>query len=511
MEIPVRLVCWAILGERINMKSLGKITAVIVSWNKCTDIVRLLDSLQSITYPNLTIIVVDNASTDGSPEAIKSHSLSPVLIENKENIGGTGGFNTGIRYAMGHLEQEFLWLLDNDATVDSGALTSLIEVMEQDCSIAIAGSKILNAYDPAAIVETGAHIDWQSVAVIPVNRNVANHGNERELFDVDYVAICSALLRVSALKHVGLMDERYFFLWDDMDWGLSFRKAGYRVVAVNNSLIFHPPFTEKRSVVIDNYYGIRNALLTASKHAGGAALCGAVLTLCRRAFQLYWLTRMDRQPDSNRLSLQALADYLFNRWGKHPLQGSAKSASERPAIPLSLSSLCQGRILVLNSGSSSEINDLIRLLEAACGDSVIIDVVIQSDRANLVTTREPGEIIGVDFESKHAVLRNFRVFLRLRARQYLLAVNPSTDRISPFAYAAPRLARYDSATRNLINQRTQPFWRVCGAIMLSEVAAMVAFPVVLGRSLVYRIGRQRSTSLVARTTQAHDESNNTYY
>jgi GT2 family glycosyltransferase len=471
------------------MKSPVKTTAVIVNWNKCVDLINLLDSLRSINYSNLNIIVVDNASTDGSVDAIRNHCLPLKLIENKENLGGTGGFNTGVRYALDNLEQEYLWLLDNDATVDSGALAALVKVMEEDPSIALAGSKILNKFAPEYIVETGARIDWHTVSVLPFNRNVVNRDNEPTVIDVEYVAICSALLRDKAVREIGLMDKRYFLLWDDMDWGLSFRQGGYRVVAVNDSLIFHPPFTEKRSMVVDNYYGIRNALLTASKHAAGASLCWAVLTLCRRAAQLYWLTGLDRQSDDKHLSLYALADFLFNRWGKLSRFGRLMPDSERSESILPWSSLHNGRILVLNSGSASDINNMISLLENNCGSSVAIDLVIQADRSTLVKARVPGEVIEVDFEAKYALLRNFRVFLRLQSRKYMLAVKPSDDRISPFAYVAPRLARYDSATQSLIGQRTHPFWKVCLAIVVSELAAVALFPIVLIRSYLYRMAK----------------------
>ena len=73
-----------------------RVSIVIVNWNKRTDVLNLLDSLHAISCYNAQIIVVDNASTDGSAAAILNHPLEVIFIENKENLGGTGGFNTGI-------------------------------------------------------------------------------------------------------------------------------------------------------------------------------------------------------------------------------------------------------------------------------------------------------------------------------------------------------------------------------------------------------------------------------
>ncbi len=466
------------------------ITAVIVNWNRSEDIVRLLDSIALIDYKLLNIVVVDNASTDDSVEAIKNHEQDVILIENQSNLGGTGGFNTGVRHALEHLEQDYIWLLDNDATVDPGALTALVSSMNMDPLIAVAGSKILNAHDPAFIVETGANIDWRTASVIPINRNIPNIDNEPAIMDVEYVAICSALLRVTAIRKIGLMDERYFLLWDDMDWGVSFKQAGYRVVAVNDSLIYHPPFTEKRSLAVDNYYGIRNPLLTASKKARGISLLWAVFTLCRSASRKFCLACLDCQSYAKRLSILAIVDFLFNRWGKLAIQPDQLTPnSEQPASVLPWSSLRNGKILVLNSGTSSEINDAIKSLEKNCGDSVVIDMVIQADRKGLFKIGNLGEIIEVDFETKNALLRNFRIFWRLRNKQYMLAVNPSLDRTSPFAFVAPSLVRYDSASCSFKFQNTHSFWKVFLLLVVSELAALVCFPFVLLRAYAYGMER----------------------
>lgn len=467
------------------MKREPKVTIVIVNWNRRNDIVRLLDSIAAIAYVLLKIVVVDNASTDGSVAAIKAHPLDVILIENIVNLGGTGGFNTGVRYALNNLEQDYIWLLDNDAMVAPGALSALVEVMEQDHSIAIAGSKILNAHDPSYIVETGARIDWHTASVLPVNRNVVNAGNDPALFDVEYVAICSAIFRVSALKQIGLMDERYFLLWDDMDWGVSFYQAGYRVVAVNNSVIYHPPFTEKRSLVVDNYYGVRNPLLTVSKRSKGIVRCWALLTLCRRACRIFFLASLDRQSYAMKLSRQALLDFLYNRWGKLSLLPAA-SADEKPTKPCTiLWPSLKGRILVLNSGSVDEINRTVGLIAANCSNAVKIDVVIQADRQHLLSTTSISEVMPVDFESQNALLRNFLIYLQLRANHYALAVNPSEDRTSPFAYAARSLTRFDHHADQLLVQQTHHVGKVVLVVFLSELSAVLLFPLIYLRSQYY--------------------------
>ena len=103
-----------------------KVAIVTVNWNKRDYVLNLLNSLKHINYDNYNIIVVDNASTDDSVTAIKEHFPNVNLIVNSENLGGTGGFNTGIKYVLEATDKyKYIWLLDNDAVVEKDTLIEL--------------------------------------------------------------------------------------------------------------------------------------------------------------------------------------------------------------------------------------------------------------------------------------------------------------------------------------------------------------------------------------------------
>jgi GT2 family glycosyltransferase len=464
------------------------VTIIVVTWNRRECVIELLNSLQHLNYHDSNIVIVDNASTDGSAEAIRNHPQPVILIENPENLGGTGGFNTGVRYALENLDQEYIWLLDNDVTVDPDALISLVRVMENNETIGFAGSKILNAFDSRYIVETGAFVEWSTASVRPLNRNIPDNGNIASLYDVDYTAICSALLRVESLRRVGIMDERYFLLWDDMDWGLSFREAGFRVVAVSDSIVFHPPFTEKRSVAVDNYYGIRNPLLTASKRAKGFQRILGVLSICRRACRIYLMTGLDGQSYGMKLCMEALKDFLLNRWGKLtlPQPSTGDNGADCTGADIAFSSL-NGRILILNSGSTEIINKVIRLLRSNCSSQITIDVVVQKDRVNLVERQMVDTVIPVDFDGNNVLVRNALAFARILLRRYSLAINPSDNRTSPFSQAAKQLARYDDSTGKLLFQKKRSVLVLGVGILLAEAVAVVVSPIFWLRGLFYGI------------------------
>ena len=106
-----------------------KIATIIVNWNKKNDVLDLINDLSGIAEPSFDIFVVDNASTDGSPEAIRNRFPHVHLIINKENLGGTGGFNTGVDHILKLGGYDYIWLLDNDAKIKNDTLTELVRAI----------------------------------------------------------------------------------------------------------------------------------------------------------------------------------------------------------------------------------------------------------------------------------------------------------------------------------------------------------------------------------------------
>lgn len=110
------------------------ILVIIVTWNKKDYVLDLLNSLRNLDYASSAIdtVVVDNASNDGTAEAIRELFPQVNLICNPENIGGTGGFNTGLKWAFAQPDgkYKYLWLLDNDVLVHRAALSELVNLLE---------------------------------------------------------------------------------------------------------------------------------------------------------------------------------------------------------------------------------------------------------------------------------------------------------------------------------------------------------------------------------------------
>lgn len=462
-----------------------QITAVIVNWNRKRDVIALLESLSQLTNENICIVVVDNASTDGSVEALTSSGYPIIIVKNQINLGGTGGFNTGIRYALEHLQQEFIWLLDNDATVSPDSLTHLVAAMEDDPAIALTGSRIVNQNEPDSIVETGAFISWRHGNVLAVHRNVMNSNFGSDVIDVDYVAVCSALVRVAALSRVGLMDERYFLLWDDMDWGACFKKHGYRVVCATGSVVYHPAFTEKRSVVVDNYYGIRNPLLSISKYTKGITrLQGLFSILCRAGVlsALYWLSGV---ASISRLCRKAVADFLKDSWGKVDFEPGSVGCRVRDKGPID--TLYCKKVLILPTGNGDEINDLALFSSDFRNSGGKLCLLIQKDRRSLFEGKGFDEIVEFEPDMKRHLFSTATIFARLAFAGFDAAVKPSFNKVILLSFAIRKVYLFNPSDKN-VSQTREGLPALPALIALLAICAiwiLTAFPFVYLKSTQY--------------------------
>ena len=303
-------------------KALPSVQAVIVTWNKKADVLALLTQLKTIRYPadRLSVLVVDNASTDGTAQAIRAGHPYTTLIEHRRNRGGAGGFNAGMRWTLANRPQtDYLWLLDNDVRLDPDALTELVRVMESHPRAAICGSRIMDRDHPDELIELGAFIDYRRG---DVRRN--EPGSERlkdpsTIFKVDYVAACSLLARVERVKQLGIWHEEFFIYWDDMEWGARFNAAGYEVLAANGSIVYHPSWagrTADQSAVWRNYYRARNSLWFFNHYGSGfrkRVLLGKMVT---RYLMFAVHAAINANGALSRAFIQGVDDFLNDDFGK---------------------------------------------------------------------------------------------------------------------------------------------------------------------------------------------------
>lgn len=305
------------------------VAVVMVTWNRAPAARAAIESVlaqRGVDRSALHLVVVDNASTDGTTDALaqwlrperlarndttdatrpafnlcetgdhNAPGLAGVtLVRNTHNLGGTGGFNTGFLAVERLLEPragvEFLWLLDDDAAADAGALASLLRTAREDPKAGLIGSRAVDIADRTTTYETtiyydpragrmddtphpghrleAAHHEW--IARVGASRGVHPFTGVRE---VDVASACSLLARWSVVRQVGYWDGRYFIYCDDADWCRRVARAGSRVLCDLDAVVYHTPWYQKLTPT-RLYYAQRNAIWTMRKGLSGLALRAA--------------------------------------------------------------------------------------------------------------------------------------------------------------------------------------------------------------------------------------------
>jgi len=321
------------------------VQCIIVTWNQGDEVLRLLESLQDIDYPTdcLSILVVDNASTDGTGERIEAAYPDVVLVTTAENLGGSGGFTVGMKWALEHSNHEYLWLLDSDVIVHQSALEELVVVLESDEAYGVCGSTMLQLEYPSIINEIGGFVrpesgalqlhrhKWQlshlrGASIDDLRSRDLKIGRELELsedaVDVDYVAAASLLVRKKIVEQVGLWCD-YFLHFDDVEWCLRIREAGHRISASVKSIIWHVSAKSKLPTWV-LYYDTRNVLDLLRRHFPG--YYGAVLR--RSAMRGFYYHLFGRPACGDLILYGAEA-------ANQELLGKASNLDAPPILPLS--------------------------------------------------------------------------------------------------------------------------------------------------------------------------------
>lgn len=264
-----------------------KIAVILLNWNTWQDTIECLESLYQVNYPNYEVIVVDNNSLDNSIEKIKeyaqglveinskfvnytsdnkpiltveylreeaergdraeneeetakvSSNRKLVLIKNEKNYGFSGGNNIGIRYALHNKKVKYILLLNNDTVVDPNFLIELVDVMEKESKIGIAGSKIYDYYDNKLIQCKGGYICWWKGKIEEYDFWVREKQECDQISERDFVWATSALIKREVFEKIGLLDPYFFFGIEEYDFCTRAKKAGFKIVYVPTSKVWH--------------------------------------------------------------------------------------------------------------------------------------------------------------------------------------------------------------------------------------------------------------------------------
>lgn len=250
-----------------RLKGWAKVTVIIVNWNGEDFLERCLSALMRQTVKPHEIIVVDNASSDGSIAIVERFPTVRLMLPGR-NTGFARGNNLAIDGAS--LESVWIALLNPDAFAAPRWLEALLLAAESNPGFDVFGSKLVNAVDPTTLDGTGdayhlSGLVWRTGHGMPVSAFLEN---EREVFSP---CAAAALYRRKVLCKIGGFDEDYFCYVEDVDLGFRLRLSGCRCMYVPQSVVLHvgSGTTGGQHSDFATYHGHRNLVWTFVKNMPG--------------------------------------------------------------------------------------------------------------------------------------------------------------------------------------------------------------------------------------------------
>ncbi len=210
---------------------------ILVNWNSFEYTNQCLISLNNCIQ-NFEIIVVDNGSTDGSGEELKAQHPHITLIPSATNMGFAGGNNVGINYAIDH-SFEYIMLLNNDTFVAPDFLDVLVNYMDEHPEVGIIQPKIYCHHDKSLIWDGGSY--FNPIFTLPYTPGALKkeRAAHNQLKKVDWVTGCAFFTRANILKKSGLLNEKFFIYFEDVDLSFRIKKLGYQLIYHPNSVVYH--------------------------------------------------------------------------------------------------------------------------------------------------------------------------------------------------------------------------------------------------------------------------------
>ncbi len=292
---------------------------ILLSYGGADLTLDCLRSLDRQTGVSFDVLIVDNASPDGTAEMLRRERPQVELLQAGSNLGYAGGNNLGLRHALRNSDGPFL-LLNNDTLLESDSLQALLAALDRHPEAGILGPMVYTWGEGNTISSAGGRIDWRHADAVNIGAGEPDAGQYGPR-SVDFINGCSLLITRQAIARVGMLDERFFMYWEETDWCTRVRRAGFDVRFEPGARLRHKA-TILPSDLGPNalYYMTRNRMLFFRKHAVGPYGLRPVLHAYHGAYRgALQEARRGRQEHASALR-RGIWDALRGHWGALPVR-----------------------------------------------------------------------------------------------------------------------------------------------------------------------------------------------
>lgn len=293
-----------------------KTLVILLNWNGTADTLECLESLRRSPLSKFDVVIIENGSREEEVRRLKDALRGEVLLESKENLGFAEGNNLAIRYGLGR-GYRYFFLLNNDTQIGVDCLFRLKEAAHSDPQIGIVGAVNYYAADPGRVWYSGGHINWKTGQLRDETAETRDLSCFPPIREVDDVAGSSLFIKREVLEKVGLLEPKYFAYYEETEWCLRAKKAGYKIVACLAAKVWHKVSRTLPPPGIQ-YMMTRNRCLFMLRNAPKAALAPFLYREMREGISL-WL-KSPHLTDLQWATLAAYQDVLKRRWGKGQME-----------------------------------------------------------------------------------------------------------------------------------------------------------------------------------------------
>lgn len=246
-----------------------RVAVVIIHWNRRSLLEQFLPSLMRSTYPNLEIVLADNHSDDDSVAYVRSNYPSVTIVQNDDNYGYAGGYNK----ALPKVKADYYVLLNNDIEVPSGWIEPVITCLENNPDAAAAQPKIVDYRQRHLFEYAGAAGGYMDVLGYAFCRGrifevlEEDKGQYNDTQEVFWATGACLFIRSKVFHETGGFDEHFFAHMEEIDLCWRIQLAGYRLMAVPQSEVYHlGGGTLNKQSAHKTYLNFRNNLIMITKN-----------------------------------------------------------------------------------------------------------------------------------------------------------------------------------------------------------------------------------------------------